>query len=31
MTASLYLQTAGGDRAKAESALKKSGWLIPQR
>jgi hypothetical protein len=31
MTAGLYLQTAGGDRAKAESALKKSGWLIPQR
>jgi hypothetical protein len=31
MTASLYLQTAGGDRVKAESALKKSGWLIPQR
>jgi len=30
MTAGLYLRIAGGDRAKAEAALKKSGWIIPK-
>jgi hypothetical protein len=30
MTASLYLRIAGGDRAKAETALQKSGWIVPQ-
>jgi len=30
MTASLYLRVAGGDRAKAEAALKKSDWIVPQ-
>jgi len=30
VTGSLYLKVAGGDRAKAEAALKKSGWQIPQ-
>ncbi len=30
VTGSLYLKVAGGDRAKAEAALKKSGWRIPQ-